>query len=244
LQHAIHREGWHPTPTWSRSSENISPWLNEKSSIDHQSLTGQFDECIRLHVNGYHLWQYLQDRKCVSDNVWDTTINLQMFGKQHCRLPSRQQITRTKFVHDQLPLGNCCFQQAPVKDPLLSLCPWWKLPLKIPIIYFAAGYVRKEHLMSRPWKQPSVDKIFTQHDMSFLQVLSTGVIMITLSLLLPAYWNMTLSSFLSFMMHFNREPALGGVTLIKDSSVNLGERSRATISTIRNDWILRKATLD
>ena len=91
-------------------------------SINNQRLTGQFDECIRYHVNGYHLRRYLQDKKCWSDEVWDT-IDLQLFGKHYCCLPSRQQITRTKFVHDQLPLGDRRLRQASVKDHSLSLCP-------------------------------------------------------------------------------------------------------------------------
>jgi hypothetical protein len=98
-------------------------------SVNHQRLTGQFDECIRYHVNGYHLRQYLQAKKSWSDEVWDT-IDLQLFGRHYCRLSPRQQITRTKFVHDQLPLGDCRFQQAPTKDPLLGLCPCCKATIE------------------------------------------------------------------------------------------------------------------
>jgi hypothetical protein len=98
-------------------------------SINRQCLTGQFDECIRYHVNGYHLRQYLQAKKRWSDDVWDT-IDLQLFGKHYCRLSPRQQITQTTFVHDQLPLGDRRFQQAPTKDPLLSLCPCFKVTVK------------------------------------------------------------------------------------------------------------------
>lgn len=98
-------------------------------SINHQRLTGQFDECIRYHVNGYHLRQYLQDKKGWSDEVWDT-IDLQLFGKHYCLLSSRHQITRTKFIYDQLPMGDRRLKQAPVKDPLLSLCPCCKAAVK------------------------------------------------------------------------------------------------------------------
>jgi hypothetical protein len=31
-------------------------------SINHQRLSGQFDECTRYHVNGYHLLRHLQDK--------------------------------------------------------------------------------------------------------------------------------------------------------------------------------------
>lgn len=91
-------------------------------SINNQRITGQYDECIRYHVNGYHLRRYLQEKKNWSDHEWDT-IDLHTFGKHYCRLSSRHQITRTKFVHDQLPLGDRRLKQAPVKDPALSLCP-------------------------------------------------------------------------------------------------------------------------
>jgi hypothetical protein len=93
-------------------------------SINHQRLTGQFDECIQCHVNGNHLRHYLQEKTSWSDNVWDT------IDKHYCRLSSRQQITRTKFVRDQLPLGDRRFQQAPTKDPLLSLCPCCKVTVE------------------------------------------------------------------------------------------------------------------
>ena len=94
-------------------------------SINNQRLTGQYDDIIRYHVNGYHLRRYLQEKKKWSDAVWDT-IDVQAFGTHYHRLPLRQQITRTKFVHEQLPVGTRRLKQAPVKDPLLSLCPCCK----------------------------------------------------------------------------------------------------------------------
>jgi hypothetical protein len=118
-----HASGYRTTGSL-QSRPSCTHILSQQCSIyiNHQRLTGKFDECIRYHVNGYHLWQYLQDKKCWSDELWDT-IDLQIFGKHYCRLPSRQQITRTKLVHDQLPLGDRRLQQAQIKDPLLSLCP-------------------------------------------------------------------------------------------------------------------------
>ncbi|KAI2493658.1 hypothetical protein MHU86_20873 [Fragilaria crotonensis] len=98
-------------------------------SINHRQLTGQYDDSIRYHVNGYHLRRYLQDKKQWSDKVWDT-IDFHVFGKHYCRLPLRQQITRTKFVYDQLPLGARRIQQARVKDPSLSLCPCCKVSVE------------------------------------------------------------------------------------------------------------------
>ena len=43
-------------------------------------------------------------------------IDLTLFDQQCCRLSPRQEISRTKLVHDQLS----------VQDPLLSLCPCCK----------------------------------------------------------------------------------------------------------------------
>lgn len=65
-------------------------------SINNQRLTGQYDDIIRYHVNGYHLRRYLQEKKKWSDAVWDT-IDVQAFGTHYRRLPLRQQITRTKI---------------------------------------------------------------------------------------------------------------------------------------------------
>ena len=69
-------------------------------------------------------------KKQWSDKVWET-IDFHVFGKHYCRLPLRQQITRTKFVYDHLPLGaHRIKKQAPVIDPALSLCPCCKVSVE------------------------------------------------------------------------------------------------------------------
>ena len=113
----------------SRQGCDHVPFQQCSISINHQRLTGQFDECIRYHVNGYHLRRYMQDQNGWSDDVWNM-IDLQLFGKHYCRLSPRHQITRTKFVHDQLPLGARRLRQAPVKDQLLGLCPCCKVAVE------------------------------------------------------------------------------------------------------------------
>ena len=42
-------------------------------SINHQRLSGQFDECTRYHVNGYHLLRHLQDKTLVRQSVGQDT---------------------------------------------------------------------------------------------------------------------------------------------------------------------------
>ena len=91
-------------------------------SIMGVRLTGQYDECIRHHINGYHLKQYMQDRKNWDDATWNC-IDMGLFGQHFCRLTSSQQIPHMKIVHDQLPLGHRRFQQSQSQDEVLKQCP-------------------------------------------------------------------------------------------------------------------------
>ena len=108
--------------------------LNSSQNADHQrsqrvsmSITGrrittQYDECIRYHINGFHLRQYLQCRRKRSDTVWES-IDLDLFGKHYQRLSSSCQIQHMKFVHDHLPLGKHRLQISHSKDCALAACP-------------------------------------------------------------------------------------------------------------------------
>ena len=91
-------------------------------SINGSRLTSQYNECIRYHVNGYHLRRYIQEKYDWPDSVWDD-VDFVLFGSHFRRLNPRLQITRSKIVHDQLPLGERRFKQSTTKDPVLSLCP-------------------------------------------------------------------------------------------------------------------------
>ena len=85
-------------------------------------LTCQFDECVRHHVNGYHLRRYIQESRDWSDQVWND-VDFHVFSSHYRRLSSRLQITRMKIVHNQLPLGERRFKQSSIKDEALATCP-------------------------------------------------------------------------------------------------------------------------
>jgi hypothetical protein len=133
-------------PLLSGSDEYIMQHIH----LARYSTTQQRDiSLVRICLQVNTLVADITDKKCWSDDVWDT-LNLQMFGQQYCRLTSRQRITRTKFVHDQLPLVDRRFQQSSVKDPLLSLCPCCKATVEDTITCFASEFVRIEHPTSKP----------------------------------------------------------------------------------------------
>lgn len=108
--------------------------LRAIASIDHRvdqqisiyingtPVTSQYDECIRFHVNGYHLRQYVQQRHQWDNRIWDS-IDFYTFGKHFKRLRPSHRAQHFKFVHDQLPLGERRFREAPVKDEALKRCP-------------------------------------------------------------------------------------------------------------------------
>ena len=110
-----------------KSSAKIQHELTQQCSItvNGARLTGQYDACIRYHVNGYHLRQYLQDKNNWSDSVWDD-INFATFGNNFRSLRPSRQVLHTKMVHNQLPLSTRRYQQSSVKDEILSQCPCCK----------------------------------------------------------------------------------------------------------------------
>ena len=83
----------------------------------HQWLTAnsQYDACIRYHINGYHLRQYLQDKNGWSDSVW-TEIDFATFGNHFRRMTPSNQVLHMKVVHNQLPLGDRRLRQSPVLE--------------------------------------------------------------------------------------------------------------------------------
>ena len=107
-----------------KSSEKVphEPPQHCSITVSGIRLTSQFDECIRYHVNGYHLRQYLQERNGWDNSVWEE-IDLGIFGKNFKRLSSTQQVLHMKIIHDQLPLGRRRFMQSSVKDEILRQCP-------------------------------------------------------------------------------------------------------------------------
>jgi hypothetical protein len=94
--------------------------------INGTRLTGQYDSCIRYHINGYHLRRYMQERHGWTDQTWET-IDFNLFGQHFKRLRPNYRTTHMKRVHGQLPLGRRRYQQSRIKDISLQLCPCCKL---------------------------------------------------------------------------------------------------------------------
>ncbi|KAI2489451.1 hypothetical protein MHU86_25142 [Fragilaria crotonensis] len=94
-------------------------------SINGVRVTSQYDDCIRYHVNGYHLRRYMQEKKQWSDITWND-IDFELFGTHFRRLTAAQQIHQMKAVHDQLPLGTTRYKRSSVPSPSLKLCPCCK----------------------------------------------------------------------------------------------------------------------
>jgi hypothetical protein len=107
-----------------KSSEQVdhSHGQQVSISINGKRLTGQFDECIRHHINGYHLRQYTQEKHGWDNSTWNE-IDFNVFARHYQRLRPNRQIQQMKLIHEQLPVGKRRYQQATIKDPILRLCP-------------------------------------------------------------------------------------------------------------------------
>jgi hypothetical protein len=107
-----------------KSSEKVPHENSQQCSIEVNGvrLTGQYDECIRYHVNGYHLRQYMQERNVWNDSTWEE-IDFDLFGKHFKRLSPSRQVFHMKVIHNQLPLGERRYRQSNVQDEVLRQCP-------------------------------------------------------------------------------------------------------------------------
>ena len=107
-----------------KSKEKLSHEAAQKCSISIKGvrLTGNYDDIIRYHINGYHLRSYLQETNHWSDQVWEE-VDFKVFGDNFRRLRPSRQVTHMKLIHNQLPLGERRHRQAIVPDELLRLCP-------------------------------------------------------------------------------------------------------------------------
>ena len=111
-----------------QSREQTDHLPDERVSIRINGVkqVSQIEACIRFHINGYHMRQYLQERYRWSDGVWDT-IDLKMLG-QFCRaLPSSSHTAQVKFMHQQRHTGVQRYRISRIKDPKLKLCPCCQL---------------------------------------------------------------------------------------------------------------------
>ena len=106
----------------SRETVSHEPTQQCSITINGVRLTGQYDDSIRYHIDGYHLKQYLQETNQWSKSVWDE-VDFKVFGAHFRRLRPALQVTHMKMVHNQLPLGERRHRQASVQDDTLKLCP-------------------------------------------------------------------------------------------------------------------------
>jgi hypothetical protein len=60
-----------------------------------------------------------------SNDIWNE-IDFDVFGAHFRRLQPSQQVSHMKLVHNQLPLGERRYRQAPIKEDSLRLCPCCK----------------------------------------------------------------------------------------------------------------------
>jgi hypothetical protein len=125
-----------------RATQLVDHRVDQQISIYINGIpvTSQYDECIRFHVNGYHLRQYVQQRHRWHNRIWDS-IDFHTFGKHFKSLRPSYLAQHFKFVHDQLPLGDRRFREAPVKDASLKLCPCCKQPRKRLTTFFDVSQI-------------------------------------------------------------------------------------------------------
>ena len=106
----------------SRETVSHEPTQQCSITINGVRLTGQYDDSIRYHINGYHLKQQLQQTNQWSKSVWEE-VDFKVFGAHFRRLRPSLQVTHMKVVHNQLPLGDRRYRQASAQDDMLKLCP-------------------------------------------------------------------------------------------------------------------------
>ncbi len=114
-------------------------------------LISKFDKCIRYHINGYHLRQYIQEMQGWDNKVWEL-VDFRSFGKYFCSLQPTRQVTHMKVVHGQHPQGTQRLQQAPIQDTSLSLCPCRKRPYTSSLV----GLTLRSRRAWTRFKHPSV----------------------------------------------------------------------------------------
>jgi hypothetical protein len=105
--------------TSSQNADHQQRSQRVSMSNNGQQITSQYDKCIRYHINGYHLRQYLQRRRQWSDIVWES-IDFDLCGKHYRRLSFSRQIQHMKL---HLPLGKRRHQISQSKDWALAMCP-------------------------------------------------------------------------------------------------------------------------
>jgi hypothetical protein len=93
--------------------------------INGTPVTGNYDACIRFHVNGYHQRSVIQKTERWSNSTWNK-VDLYTFGKHFRRLSPSRRIQQFKFIHEVLPLGIQRSREAAIPDNSLKRCPCCK----------------------------------------------------------------------------------------------------------------------
>jgi hypothetical protein len=121
--------------TWYREQHNYrqsvertdhTPAARITISLNGVRLVSQVESCIRFHINGYHLRNYIQSKYRWSNKTWDS-IDSEAIGRFQRTLPPAAQVAQVKFMHDQWHTGKVRYRNARIKDPQLRLCPCCKL---------------------------------------------------------------------------------------------------------------------
>ena len=64
--------------------------------LNGERLVSKIEECVRYHINGYHLCQYVQSKYKWTNQIWNM-IDVESIGTFHKQLDAKNQIARTNF---------------------------------------------------------------------------------------------------------------------------------------------------
>ncbi|KAI2497149.1 hypothetical protein MHU86_17352 [Fragilaria crotonensis] len=117
--------------TWFRENRDSGQSREKTDHVPEERVSvringirqvGKVEDCIRFHINGYHLRSYLQARNRWSNRVWDM-IDFKVLG-MFCRsLSPAGQVAQTELMYDQRHTGIRRYRVATIKNPTLLLCP-------------------------------------------------------------------------------------------------------------------------
>ncbi|KAI2502424.1 hypothetical protein MHU86_12000 [Fragilaria crotonensis] len=93
--------------------------------INGSPITGNYDDCIHFHVNGYHQRLEIQHMEKWTNNTWHR-VDFHTFGNHFCRLSTSRHTQHFKFIHEVLPLGTQRFRESAIKDDAIKRCPCCK----------------------------------------------------------------------------------------------------------------------
>ncbi|KAI2508454.1 hypothetical protein MHU86_5981 [Fragilaria crotonensis] len=102
------------------------PDIGSTLFINGTPVTGQYDDNIRFHVNGYHQRAEIQKTERWDADVWEL-VDFYTFGKHFRRLRPSLRIQHFKFIHEVLPLGVQRLRESVIKDDSLQRCPCCKI---------------------------------------------------------------------------------------------------------------------